>query len=367
VTAAAEAERKKGSDTICMNIYDYAEAKGVSTRQILDFTLPANPLGPSAKTKHAMRKALKATDRPPDPRTRYLRGFIARKERIQPENILFGHGSTQILDLLLASLKPKKILAPSPLPAWRARLLDKRGAQVVPVALSESSRFIPDVEELLSRLKDADMLLIPNPHPLAGTVLGASALSEIARVADASGKALVVDEALAGFVRVDSPVEAALHSANALILRTFSFFHALAGMRLGYAIGSQRILDLVAGIIDPGEVSAVAAAGALASLRDKSFPKRTAEFLATEKAYMTARLGRIKGISTIDTACNFLLVAPGSPVGDLRSRFLQRNILTETFRTDEGREMIHLPLRRRRDNARFAAALARIMAEEPKA
>ncbi len=235
------------------------------------------------------------------------------------------------------------------------------------VALTGAGRFIPDAEEFLSRLKDADMLLIPNPHPLAGTVLGADTLREIARVADASGKALVVDEALAGFAEVDSPVEAALHSANALILRTFSFFHALAGMRLGYAIGSQRILGLVAGIIDPGQVSAVAVAGALASLRDKSFPKRTAEFLATEKAYMTARLGRIKGISTIDAGCNFLLVAPASPVGDLRSRFLQRNILTETFKTDEGREVIHLPLRRRRDNARFATALARIMAEETKA
>ena len=98
-----------------MNIYDYAEAKGVSTRQVLDFTFPANPLGPSAKTKHAMRKALKVSDLPPDPRTRYLRSFIAREERIQPENILFGHGSTQILDLILVSLKPLKKSSRPPL------------------------------------------------------------------------------------------------------------------------------------------------------------------------------------------------------------------------------------------------------------
>ncbi len=97
-----------------MDIYDYAEAKGVSTRQVLDFTLPANPLGPSAKAKHAMRKALKASDLPPDPRTRYLRGFIARKERIPPENILFGHGSTQILNLSWSRSSPKKSSRPPP-------------------------------------------------------------------------------------------------------------------------------------------------------------------------------------------------------------------------------------------------------------
>ena len=148
-----------------------------------------------------------------------------------------------------------------------------------------------------------------------------------------------------------------------LILRSFSFFHALAGMRLGYALGSQRALALAAGVIDPGPVSTVAAAGALASLRDKSFPARTAEFLATEKAYMTAKLGRIEGVRLIDAACNFLLVAPELPLADLQSRFLQRNILIETFVTDEDRGIIHLPLRKHPENARFARSLAWIMKE----
>jgi len=141
-------------------------------------------------------------------------------------------------------------------------------------------------------------------------------------------------------------------------------FHALAGMRLGYALGSQRVLDLVAGVAEPGPVSTVAAAGALASLRDRGFSRRTAEFLAAEKAYMTAKLGLIKGIRPIDTACNFLLVAVEKPVTDLRSRFLQRHILIEVFEEEKGRELIRLPLRRRRENARFARTLARIMAEE---
>ncbi len=111
-------------------------------------------------------------------------------------------------------------------------------------------------------------------------------------------------------------------------------------------------------------MAAVAAAGALASLRDRGFPRRTAEFLAGEKAYMTAKLGRIKGIRQIDTDGNFLLVAFDKPVADLRSRFLQRNILIEAFEAEKGRELIRLPLRRRHDNARFARTLARIMAEE---
>lgn len=347
-----------------MDIYDYAGAKGISTRQVLDFTLLTNPLGPSGKAKHAMRKALKEAQVPPDRQTRYLRGFIARSEHVAPENILFGHGSTQILDLLLAALKPGRLLAPSPLPPCCLRLLERHRTEFIPVVPSEARQFALDAAQLVPALVGADMLLIPNPHPMTGTVVSPGFLREIMDALDGSHKILVIDEGLAGFVRADSPVEAAIHSANVLILRTFSFFHALAGMRLGYALGSQRVLDLIAGVAEPGPVSTVAAAGALASLRDRGFSRRTAEFLAAEKAYMTAKLGRIKGIRPIDTGCNFLLLAVELPVADLRSRFLQRRILIEVFEEENGRELIRLPLRRRRENARFARTLAKIMAAE---
>jgi histidinol-phosphate/aromatic aminotransferase/cobyric acid decarboxylase-like protein len=347
-----------------MDIYDYAEGKGISTRQVLDFTLLTNPLGPSGKAKHAMRKALKEAQLPPDRQTRYLRGFIARSEHVAPENILFGHGSTQILDLLLAGLKPGRLLAPSPLPACCVRLLERHGTDLIPLALSEARQFALDAAQLMPALERADIVLIPNPHPMTGTVVSRDFLREIMDALDGSSKILVIDEGLAGFARTDSPVEAAVCSTNVLILRTFSFFHALAGMRLGYALGGGRVLDLVAAVAEPGPVSAVAAAGALASLRDRGFSRRTAEFLAGEKAYMTAKLARINGIRQIDTGCNFLLVAPELPVTDLRSRFLQRRILIEVFEAEKGRELIRVPLRRRPENARFAKTLTRIMAEE---
>jgi len=347
-----------------MDTYDYAEGKGISTRQVLDFTLLTNPLGPSGKAKHAMRKALKEAQLPPDRQTRYLRGFIARSEHVAPENILFGHGSTQLLDLLLAGLKPGRLLAPSPLPACCVRLLERHRTELIPLVPSEARQFALDAAQLIPALVGADMLLIPNPHPMTGSVVSLGLLREITDALDGSNKILVIDEGLAGFVRTDSLVEAAVHSANVLILRTFSLFHALAGMRLGYALGSQRVLDLVAGVAEPGPVSTVAAAGALASLRDRGFSRRTGEFLAAEKAYMTAKLDRITGIRPIDTGCNFLLVAVELPVTDLRSRFLQRHILIEVFEEEKGRELIRLPLRRRRENARFTRTLARIIAEE---
>ncbi len=349
-----------------MNVYDYAEAKSISVRRVLDFTLLANPLGPCTKAKHAMRKALKSAHLPPDPQTRYLRGFIARKEHITAENIFFGQGSAQILDLCLAALKPVKVLAPSPVPIWRSRLLEKHGARLISFHPNESRNFSPDAGELLTHLEGADMLLLPNPHPVTGAVFTAKALCEIADALDRTDAMLVIDEALAGFAPIESPVERAVRSDNVLILRTFSFFHALAGMPLGYAIGRSKTLAFVGGALERPPVCAVRAAAALASLRDAGLQKRTAEFLAEEKTYLIAKLSRVDGVRTIDAGPNGLLVAFTGPVADLRTRFLKRNIMVETYE-DESGQYIHLPLRQHADNARFARTLRWIMAEEAKA
>ncbi|MGD0231410.1 MAG: aminotransferase class I/II-fold pyridoxal phosphate-dependent enzyme [Syntrophorhabdales bacterium] len=347
-----------------MDLYDYAEARHLSTRQVLDFTTLTNPLGPSNKAKYAMRKALKDVHLHPDRQTRYLRRFIARNEHAAPERIVFGQGSTQILDLLLSFLRPGKLLVPTPLPAGYEGLITRHGARLIPFPLRKARLFSLDTSELAARLDEADMVLIPTPHPATGTVVALDALHELIGRLEGLNKTLVIDEGLAGFGKMDSPVEKALRSDHVLIVRTFSLFHALAGLRLGYALGGKGPCDLMTGVIDRGGASTVAAAGALASLRDRGFARRTEEFLRAEKVYMTGKLGRVKAIRVIERECNFLLVDFLKPVADLQERFLQRNILIDVFEDEEAGAYIRLPMRKHRENARFARALGRIAAEE---
>ena len=73
--------------------YDYAENKGLSLRQVMDFTNSANLLGPSNKAKYAARKAIKNLEYFPDEKVRYLKRFICKREHVGEENIIFGHGS----------------------------------------------------------------------------------------------------------------------------------------------------------------------------------------------------------------------------------------------------------------------------------
>jgi threonine-phosphate decarboxylase len=311
-----------------------------------------------------MRKALKVVHLYPDRGTPYLRRAVAKRAHVLPENILFGHGSTQLIELLLSGLKPRKVLVPAPLPGYLSRLLPKHGAELVPFPLRGDGQFTLEMTRLLPRLHGVDMLLLPNPHPMTGTVIGPDPLCEIMDRLDGGRAMLVLDEGLIEYAGAASPVERAVGSGNALILRSFSLFHALAGLRLGYALGGRAVIDLISSVIDPGPVGTVAAAGALASLRDRGFERRTAEFLKTEKAYLAGKLSRIRTISVIDTACNFLLAKMEGPVADLQERLLHWHILVEGFEDEEGATYLRLPLRTHPENARLAKALEKIRAGE---
>ena len=101
----------------------------------------------------------------------------------------------------------------------------------------------------------------------------------------------------------------------------------------------------------------------MASLRDAGFSRRTAEFLGVEKQYMTAKLARLEGVEVMDTGCNFLLIMVRKDATLLRQRLLEKNVLIEIFEEREEKAYMRVPLRRRRENARFARALTWVMAQ----
>ncbi len=352
-----------------MNIHDYAEREKISTRRVLDFTLLTNPIGPSSKAKNAMRAALKTINRFPDPSTRYLRRYIARTEQIEAESILFGHGSTHLLELILTRLRPGKVLIPAPLPAYLASMLGRLGIDFIPFPLDSDRTYSLDAGRLMASIGGVDMLLLSNPHGVTGTVIPLPTLYAVADRIEGSNKMLVIDEGLIEFTQAGSPVERAVRSRNVLILRSFSLYHALAGLRLGYAVGNTSLLSFLAGPAGPVLVNTVAAAGAINSLRDKGFRMRTTEFLKAEKAYLVERLGRIDKAEVIDTPCGFVLVRLHMPGGDLKKGLEARHVLVEAFEDDGGLTLLRVPVRRHRENARFVKTLSRIlrpqMAEAP--
>jgi threonine-phosphate decarboxylase len=344
-----------------MDLYDLAEKKGASPRRILDFTLCTNPLGPSNKAKHTMRAALKRLGLFPDPKIRHLRRYIARTFGVSPDQICFGRGSTDILDRLLAALKPRRALAPLPLTPYYAGLLSRHACPDVspPFIWAEHVSF--DVETFLKLADSADVLLLQNPHHLTGRVIMPEHIARIIDAVEGSRKTVVIDEAFIEFSGCPSPVERVVTSANAVIVRSFSLFHALAGFRLGYALANARILEAVRRMPGIEASDSVSAAAAITSMKDKGYHRRTREFMEAEKSYLLDRLARIGRIEVINSTGNLVIVRIQENVPDIEERFLGALVLVRTFRDEAGSTFLSVPIRLRRESARFIRTLATIM------
>lgn len=345
-----------------MDVYEYAERKKVSLRQITDFTVPTNPVGPSEKAKNAMRRSLKSVPLHPDARTPYLRRFIAQKEGISPDTILFGPGAAGIMGSLFSLVKPRRVLVPQPLPPHYARLIDRAGIDTAAFPASADEPFHVDISAFLDAAVNADMVVIPNPHAMTGGIIPEDDLNACVEALDQAGKLIVIDESLAEFAGMRYSLPRIIASTNRIVLRSFSLFHSLAGLRLGYACAHRDLLDRIVAVFDCGPPSNVAAAGALPSLRDKGFYRKTERFIAAEKSYLLGRAERTTRFTIIDTPCNFVLARITNAPPDLADRLLQRNILIETFTDSRGTSFIRLPIRKRKDNARFIKTLERILA-----
>ncbi len=344
-----------------MDIYEHAERKKVSLRRIIDFTVPTNPVGPSEKAKNAIRRSLKSAALLPDARTPYLRRFIAQHEGISPDNVLFGHGATGVLELILSLVRPRRVLVPGPLPSHYGRLMEKHGIATVAFPASGDEPFRVETGALVDAAAAADMVIIPTPHHMTGGLIPEDDLNVCMDALERAGKFVAVDQSLVEFTGARYPLRGIIESTNKIVLRSFSLFHSLAGLCIGYGCAHRDLLDRMVAMVDCGTPNSMAAAGALASLRDKGFSRRTERFIGLEKDYLHSRAARSARFTIVDTSCNFVLVKVAGAPPDLAARLMERNILVETFTDSHAALFIRVPIRKHRDNAHFIKTLERIL------
>ena len=317
---------------------------------MLDFTLITNPIGPSNKARHAIRKAIRTVDRLPQ--TRFLTRYLCSTEGIAEEQLLLGSGSSHILTLLLQTLTPRSILVPSPVPHAYEEILQKQQVEIRPFPLDHEQGFGMSLEKFKDRWRDAGAAFILNPHHPTGAVLPEDDIIDLIRTSAESDKPLIIDETLRDFTGNASQAQQVVRAGQAILLRTFSSYYALAGLRLGYAIGHQALLSRVQQLMEPWPLNSLAPPAALASLRDKGYRRRTTEYLSVQTAYALKKLQGLERIKPLSTPWGFFLqVRPVIP--DLKNLFFTRGMLIDEYRDAQGNQYLSMPFRSHPENAHF--------------
>lgn len=297
---------------------------GLRCEDVIDFSVNTNPLGPPPGVLDALR-ALDPS-RYPDPECRELRAALARLHGVEPEWIMPGNGSSELIFLAAeAFLAPGACaVVQGPTYSEYARAARGAGAQVVECRASEASGFSPDIGRLLETVQrqQATLLFLCNPNNPTGVLLDRASLEGI--VAAGPATLLVLDEAYLPLASGAASSTASLAGdGRVLVLRSLTKDMALAGLRLGYAVGHPDLLAPLRALQPPWSVNAAAQVAGLAALRAPGWLGAARAEIERGRRVLVEGLRRL-GWRVYPGAANFLLVSVApAQAGDVRRALLE--------------------------------------------
>jgi len=271
-----------------------------------------NPLGPSPQAIAAMQQAAADVYIYPDPLCRDLTEALAAHWDVDPEGIVVGRGSDEIIHMLgLAFLNPgEEVIYSSPpfaLYPFTTIIMDAKSVQI------PHKDFVHDLPAMAAAITNrTKMIFISNPYNPTGTIVTADEIKEfMAQVPD--DVVVMFDEAYYEYVD-DADYGDGLpfveEGRNAIVLRTFSKTYGLAGLRIGYGIAPPELAAALKQVREPFNVAGIAQAAALASLQDPEQVQRSFQLVQEGKEYLYNEFDNM-GLGYVPTQANFVFVDVG--------------------------------------------------------
>jgi histidinol-phosphate aminotransferase len=269
-----------------------------------------NPLGASPRVVAAVAREATRIHLYPDGGSTALREALGRELGVAPEQIVIANGADELLQLVgLAAFDPgDEIVVPEPSFEPYTTVAQVANATIVSSPLAGYHIALEDVRRRITPRTKAVMLC--SPHNPATTIVPRGPLIALLDALGNDPPLVVLDEAYGDFV--DDPewadgIALLRRFPRLLILRTFSKIAGLAGLRVGYAIGSAESIDRLNRVRAPYNVNRLAQVGALAAVEDREHREKTRHLVIEERAFLSRELAR-RGFLFPASQANFLLV-----------------------------------------------------------
>ncbi|WP_026143065.1 MULTISPECIES: histidinol-phosphate transaminase [unclassified Thioalkalivibrio] len=329
-----------------------------------------NPLGPSPRAVEAGRMALSEAHVYPDGNGFELKARLAERHGVTPDQITLGNGSNEVLELIARTW-----LAPG-----RAAVFSAHAFAVYPLvtqAVDAEARVAPalaadhpeqpfghDLGAMQARIDgDVRVVFVANPNNPTGTWLDGEVLEAFV-AAMPTTTVVVVDEAYfeyveeAGYPDTTRWLE---RYPNLIVTRTFSKIQGLAGLRLGYAVSSPAIADLLNRVRQPFNVNAIAQAAGLAALDDAEHVEKSVAINREGLRQVSAAL-REMGLRVIPSVANFVTFDTGRDPGPVYDALLRDGVITRPVENYGLPGHLRVTVSTREDNDRFLASLQKALA-----
>jgi L-threonine-O-3-phosphate decarboxylase len=335
---------------------DFAELDhlGFAPEAVLDFSVNGNPYGPSPRVREALAQV--PYDRYPDREALALRRVLSAHLDVSVDNILVGNGSTELIWLVaLAFVRAGDtvlLVGPSFGEYTRAAVLMGARLRQYTARRTEGFHVVPEAITPLLRQHQPRLVFLCNPNNPTGTFVTPDRIVHWAAICP--GTLFIVDEAYLTFT-ASAPSVLPVRHPNMLVLRSMTKAYALAGLRLGYAIGSPDILEALRRARPPWSVNALAQAAGIAALQDTAHLTHCLARIAQARHDFVAGLSAL-GLTTVPSTTHFFLTRVGNGAS-CRQALLQRGMLVRDCASFGLPEYIRVATRRPEENARLLTAL----------
>lgn len=346
---------------IARELLPYVPGEQPRIADLIKLNTNESPFGPSPLALEAMRTAAADTMRLyPDPEATELREAVAAHHGVKPEQVFVGNGSDEVLaHAFVALLKQSRpLLFPdvtySFYPVW-AQLF---GLAYETVPLDGDVRV-----QVADYRRDAGSIVIANPNAPTGIAL---ARAEIARMLeDHPDIPVLIDEAYVDFGG-ESAVPLIAEHPNLLVVQTMSKSRALAGLRVGYALGDAGLIEALRRVKDSFNsypLGRIAQAGATASVRDESYFRKSCARIVAGREAMTRELIGL-GFVVLPSSANFVFARhPARGGAELAAALRQRAVLVRHFDKPRTAPYLRITVGTEDDTRRLIAAVADILAK----
>ncbi|MBM3200656.1 histidinol-phosphate transaminase [Candidatus Woesearchaeota archaeon] len=267
--------------------------------------LNENPIAPSKKVTKAILKAAKMGNRYPDNGVK-VRAQLAKLHNVEPDNVYIGHGSSEIIDMIMRLFVAPgdEIIIPNPtfsLYGLRAKAV---GGKVVKVDMKDDMQYNTDamIKAVTPKTK---VIIVCTPNNPTGDFIPDKDLERIIKL----GIPTMVDEAYLEFQPDRKSKDQLIKKHDHVIVaHTLSKAYGMAGIRFGYALADKELIQYFRNMQLPWNVSLTSIAAAEAAIEEKEELMRKAKYNKTSVDYVYSELSKIPGLRPFYSHGNYVLV-----------------------------------------------------------
>jgi histidinol-phosphate aminotransferase len=333
--------------------------------ELIKLNTNESPFGPSPRALDAVRgEANNSLRLYPDPQATALRAALATYHQVRPEQVFVGNGSDEVLAHAFAALlkHDAPLLFPDITYSFYPVYCRLFGIAYEPVPLDQAMRI-----RVADYRRPAGAIILPNPNAPTGIALSRAEIAALLR--DHPDAPVVIDEAYVDF-GAETAVPLVASHPNLLVVQTMSKSRALAGLRVGYAIGDADLIEALTRVKDSFNsypLGRPAQAGAIASLEDEAYFQRTRIRVIQGRERLNRGLVQM-GFGVLPSSANFVFARhPAHGGGELAAALRQRAVIVRHFSAPRIADYLRITVGTDEQIDRLLSALSDILGAAPAA